>query len=120
MKIEAIAIVFIQFLSEILQEYLLLQDFIMSELRLFSISQAQPAPQFCSTPVPCTLSFLLLLQLPVSLRAAIMLPLSSDFELEEARDYIFFIFSSLIPEFNTLHTLYIVGLQYIFVYLFKK
>ena len=59
MKMEAIAIVFIQFLSEILQEYLLLQDFIMSESRLFSISQAQPAPQFCSTPVPCTLSFLL-------------------------------------------------------------
>ena len=50
-----------------------------------------------------------------------MLPLSSDFELEEARDYIFFLFSSsLIPEFNTLHTLYIVGLQYIFVYLFKQ
>lgn len=44
MKIEAIAIVFIQFLSEILQEYLLLQDVIMSESRLLSISQAQSAP----------------------------------------------------------------------------
>lgn len=121
MKIEAIAIVFIQFLSEILQKCLLLQDFIMSESRLFSILQAQFTPQFCFTPVPCTLPFLLLLQLPVSLRAAIMLPLSSDFELEEGRDYIFFIFlSSLIPEFNTLHTLYIVGLQYIFFYLLKQ
>lgn len=121
MKIEAIATVFIQFLSEILQKYLLLQDVIMSESRLLSISQAQPAPQFCSTPVPRTLSLLLLLQLPVSLRAAIMLPLSSDFELEEGRDYIFFIFSSsLISEFSTLHTLHIVGVQYNFVYLLKQ
>ena len=50
-----------------------------------------------------------------------MLPLSSDFELEEGRDYIFFIFSSsLIPKFSTLHTVYIVGVQYNFVYLLKQ
>lgn len=46
MKIEAITIVFIQFLSEILQKCLLLQDFIMSESRLFSILQAQFTPPF--------------------------------------------------------------------------
>lgn len=113
MKIEAIAIVFIQFLSEILQKCLLLQDFIMSESRLFSNLEAQFTPQFCFTPVPRTLPFCSCC-MPVSLRAAIMLPLSSDFELEEGRVTVFYLLSSLIPEFNTLHTLYIVGLQYIF------
>lgn len=116
MQIAAIAIVFLQTFSEILHGSLFLQEFLASELQGSSQS-SRPSLHPNFVPSSATLSFLLPLQLPVSLRAVIMLALRSDFELEEGRDRLLHLFLSFapIPEFSTLHTLNIVGLQYIFV-----